>query len=186
MLVICRKFCYNVFNFSTKGVATVTIDGKKIKRYQNFKKLNDYYFQAIKSIARESLSELTFVSIKSHNISKSTDSIYFEFEISHHSEIFTISLRTHQPREVAENYFYFYLYDYKNLIELKKAIQRQLIDYYNKNETKDLSQYIKKPYSLNKATLKKYKRNQTKPRQCRHQSFNQLMKKINQKNKSVI
>jgi len=168
----------------------MVIGGKEIRRYQNFKKLDNYYFQTIKSIARESLSELKFVSIESHNVSKSTDSIYFKFKLNHHTSSFTLSLRTHQPKEITENYFYFYLYNYDNLTDLKRTIQKQLIIYYNKkaNElgiAKASSEYKKKPHN-HQASLKKKKKNRTKVCSlCPHDSFYQFMREVNNQNQSV-
>jgi len=169
----------------------MVIGGKEIKRYQNFKNLDDYYFQAIKSIARESLSELKFVSIETHNVSKSSDSIYFKFKLNHHEDSFTLSLRTHSPKEEIENYFYFYLYDYETLAELKMEIQMRLIIHYNKTAyklgiAKEMSEYKKKPHS-HKASVKKKKKNRAKV--CSmldpEDSFQQLMGEINDGNQSV-
>jgi len=169
----------------------MVIGGKEIKRHQNFKKLDNYYFQALKSIARESLSELKFISIETHNVSKTSDSIYFKFKLNHHEGSFTLSLRTHPPKEEAENYFYFYLYDYKSLAELKKSIQMQLIIRYNKKAAelgivKEISEYKKKPYNHN-AAVKKKKKN--RPKMCSlvrsNNSLHRLMREINNDSKSV-
>jgi len=109
----------------------MVIGGKEVKRNQDFKELDGDYFQTIKSLAQQSLSELKFVKVISHNISKTSDSMYFNFEMSHHEHQFTLSLRTHRPRVYDDNYFYVYLYEYENGSELKTAIQEQLIAYYS-------------------------------------------------------
>jgi len=73
------------------------IDGIKVTRDQNIETLDEDYFQAIQSITKEALSELKFVQFISYKHSKSTDSMYFKFEMNHHRCIFTLSLRTHPP-----------------------------------------------------------------------------------------
>jgi len=169
----------------------MVIGGKEIRRYQCFKNLDNYYFQALKFIARESLTELKFVSIETHNLSKSTDSIYFKFKLNHHEDSFTLSLRTHPPKEEVENYFYFYLYNYKSLAELKREIQNRLIIRYNKKAdelgiAKEKSEY-KKPQHNHSGSLRKKKKN--RPRTCSllcpDDSFNQLMGEINNRSQSV-
>jgi len=168
----------------------MVIGGKEIRKYQCFKKLDDYYFQAIKSIARESLSELKFVSIETHNVSKSTDSIYFKFKLNHHEGTFTLSLRTHPPKEETEDYFYFYLYNFNTISELKDSIQKRLIIHYNKKAyelgiAKDMNEYKRKPHNHG-SSLKKKKKNRTKICSlCPHDSFHQLMGEINSGNQSV-
>jgi len=169
----------------------MVIGGKEIRKYQCFKRLDDYYFQAIKSIARESLSELKFVNIETHNVSKSSDSIYFKFKLNHHKDSFTLSLRTHPPREETENYFYFYLYDYESLAKLKREIQRRLIIRYNKKAyilgiAKEVSEYKKKPHS-HRASPKKKKKSRTEICSLLHsdESFHQLMREINSGSQSI-
>ena len=169
----------------------MVIDGKKIKRYQDFKSLNDYYFQAIKSIARESLTELKFVKIETHNISKTTDSIYFKFKMNHHTGSFTLSLRTHEPREEEDHYFYLYLYDYDNLAQLRTAIQGQLIAHYNKKANKlgiakEINAYKKRSH-YHQSLLKKKKKNRVKvDNLCLDDSFQQFMEDFNNQNQSTI
>jgi len=177
--------------FIKKGATWMVIDGKEIRRYQNFKNLNDYYFQAIKSIARESLTELKFIKIETHNISKTTDSIYFKFKMNHHINSFTLSLRTHKPKEHADHYFYLYLYDYDNLAELKAAIQGQLIDHYNKKANKlgiakEISEYKKKSH-YHQSSVKKKKKNRVKvDNLCLDDSFQQFMKDFHNQNQSTM
>jgi len=165
----------------------MVISGKEVRQDQNSKELDGYYFQTIKFIARESLTELKFVKIETHNISKSTDSIYFKFKMNHHTNSFTLSLRTHEPKEYADNYFYLYLYDYDNLAELKTAIQEQLITHYNKKASKlgiakKMSEYTKKPHNHH-LSLKKKKKNRTKINTLHaHDSFHYFMREINNQN----
>jgi len=157
----------------------MVIGGKKVERGQNFKELNEHYFQAIKSLAQQSLSELKFVKLISHNISKTSDSMYFNFEMKHHEHRFTLSLRTHQPRVYDANYFYIYLYEYENGSELKTDIQEQLITYYNKQA----SDYAHPAYSHH--TNKKQKMQKRALERCQHcinESFHQLINKINKDN----
>jgi len=163
----------------------MVINGKEIKRNQNFKKLDSYYFQAIKSIARESLTELRFVKIQTHYVSRSTDSIYFEFKLNHHSETFTLSLRTHAPRKFEENYFYIYLYNYKNLADLKNGIQVQLFRHYDKKAiklgfAKEFETYQRKNHN-HQNSLKSKKKNRTKICSMNtHDAFHQFLREFNQ------
>ena len=164
----------------------MVIGGKEIKRHQDFKNLDDYYFQALKSIARDSLSELTFLNIENHNLSKSSDSIYFNFTLNHHEDVFTLSLRTHRPKEYLKNYFYFYLYNYDNLRQLRKAIQKEIVSFYNKKAgklgiSKSISDYKRKPHN-HQASLKKKKKNRTKLYSFNaHDSLNRFMREVNHK-----
>ena len=160
------------------------ISGKSVEKGQNDKKLDDYYFQVIKSIAWESLAELRFVKIVSHKRSKSTDSVYFKFKMNHHECVFTISLRTHRPKEYEDHYFYVYLYDYDTLAEVKAAIQGQLIAHYNKKANKlgivkQLKDYAKPSHSYHTTEKRKNKKQKTECLLCFNVSFHQLMNEIN-------
>ena len=112
------------------------IDGTKVERGQNFKELNEHYFQAIQSIVAEALFELKFVQLINYRQSKTTDSAYFRFTMNHHDCLFTLSLRNHLPSEYKNAHFYIYLYDYDYLEELKTEIKEQLSDYYHKRSNK--------------------------------------------------
>jgi len=164
----------------------MVIGGKKIKRNQSYKELNHYYYQVVKSMARESLSELKFVKIISHNVSKTSDSIYFDFKMNHHEHLFTLSLRTHQPSVYTDYYFYVYLHHYDSLSELKTAIQGQLIAYYNK-KANELG-IVKKPKDYTQPAHYQHTNKRRKKRtlqMCQHcfnESFHQLMNEVNEEN----
>jgi len=165
----------------------MVIGGRKIKKGQKIKELDEYYFQAIKSIARESLSELKFVTIVTHKCSKSTDSIYFKFKVNHHESVYTLSLRTHRPKEYEDHYFYVYLYDYDTLAEVKTAIQGQLIAHYNKKANKlgivkQLKDYAKPPHSYHTTKKRKNKNQKKVCSLCFNEPFHQLMHEVNNRN----
>jgi len=168
----------------------MVINGIKIKKFQQLKKLNDAYFTAISQIVREALSELTFITIDSRYNSKSTDSIYFFFKMKHHHLPFVLSVRTHFPLETADNYFYFYLFEYGSPTELKKAIQKELIFHYELKTTtlafpkKDPSAYIRTAHSCKNPVnkKKKKKKNVRDPIKESNDSFLALMNEINVKN----
>jgi len=192
MLTFEIKICYNnkVEKNLTNGGEKMIINGMKIKRYQNFKKLDTYYFNAIKNITRESLASLSFVIIESHNVSKTTDSIYFKIKMNHHDEIFTVSLRNHAPQEVKENYFYIYLYQYENLSQLKSGIQKELINYYKKKAStlgilRSGEAYVKNIYSYNhNSAAKRKKSNKTKKINLdQGDSFGLFLEEFNQNRK---
>ena len=164
----------------------MVIGGKKIERNQNSKELDDHYFQAIKSIVRETLSELNFVQFVSYKRSKSTDSMYFKFKMNHHEQVFKLSLRTHLPKAYEDNQFYIYLYEYDHLPELKIEIQEQLISFYNKRANELV--IIKNPISYkrtkhNHRTRRKRRINQRKVDSLYfNEPFHQLMNEINNRN----
>jgi|GEM_PF-2482837 len=166
------------------------INGIKIKKFQQLKELNDAYFTTISRIVRDALSELTFVTISSRYCSKSTDSIYFYFKMKHHHLPFALSVRTHFPLEAVDNYFYFYLFEYANPTELKKAIQKELIVHYVLKTTtlalqkKEPSAYIRTAHRYqNPVSKKKKKKKAPDPIRQANDSFLALMNEINAKNK---
>jgi len=168
----------------------MVINGKEIKRYQNFKKLDSYYYQTVKTVAREALNELRFIEIKTHYVSKSSDSIYFTFHMNHHEESFVLSLRNHLPKEYQENYFYIYLHQYSSIAEIKRNIQKQVIIHYNKMAEqigirKIDSDHPNKRHNHN-STLKKKRKNRTKMCSTHaQQSFDMLVKQINKGNQKT-
>ena len=160
----------------------MVIGETKVKKDQNISELDECYFETIKSITYKSLSELKFVKLVSYQRSKSTDSIYFTFSMNHHDQVFTLSLRTHPPKECRDNYFYVFLYDYDNLGELKATIQDQLIAQNKKMNKKKLNAYAHSPHN-HRTTKKKKRKNQKKLcNLCFNTSFHQLMNEVNNRN----
>ena len=166
------------------------LGGQQVKKYQNAKKIDRSYYSKVADLAREALTELTFVQTKDRQISKTTDSIYCNFKMNHHENVFTLSLRNHSPQIHKENYFYFYVNYYKTPLELKKAIQRELIRYYNVTASKlkiakCATSYIKQPHSHTNHEKKKTKKSMKGKRWLQRKqkqevaSFMQLMDEIN-------
>lgn len=120
------------------------IAGKNIEWGQK-RPISTYYFNTLKTLIRQALSELEIANIKTHNVSKSTDSIYFQIEFPGIEEIYTISLRTHKVHKVLNNYIYIYINNFNSLRCLVSHVQKKVVSEYRKltNENVNIEDVIK-------------------------------------------
>lgn len=107
--------------------------------------------------------------------------------MNHYEWIFIMSLRTHPPKEYVDNHFYFYLYNYDNLVELKTVIQEQLILFYSNKANK--IGVVKNPIDHKQAKRnycarrKRRRINQQKICSlCFNEDFHRLMNEVNNGN----
>jgi hypothetical protein len=107
------------------------IDGKEIEFFIKRAKVPEKYYGVLVREVRLALNSLNFISDIRTKRSVATDSIYFTVKLKNISEVYTLSIRSHFPKEVKENYLYFYTPRFNSLSELHYSIKFELSKLYN-------------------------------------------------------
>lgn len=108
------------------------IDGKEIEFFTKYRKIPEKYYEVLSREVRLALNSLSVVQEVRTQKSRSTDSIYFKIKIKHMDELYTLSLRSHFPKEAKEFYLYYYTPNFHTLTELTKKIKIDILKIYNR------------------------------------------------------
>lgn len=107
------------------------INGVEIKGYQSKEDTSEYYSKAIKREVRQAINGLPFAQVTKITESQTTDSLYFEVQLNHFEEAVTVSIRTHGTNSANYKMIEFRIQNYKDISDLRSAIQLYLIEMYN-------------------------------------------------------
>lgn len=159
------------------------IAGVEVSFYQKKIDTNERYYQILVSSVKTELRKITKVVKVMEEVSKTTDSIYFNVTLEGLREKLVVSLRTHRPKDMQDNYIYFYLPKYESLGELTQHIVRKVSLAYNIRAEKEGlggKAIIKESKTISRSTHKKKKKvSKWDDKHLDNPDFNELLKELN-------